>query len=274
MPFGTASWGFREVPIEEQLRITKDMGLDVFELAIANAKNDLPLDVSNEKLDEVKALCEKYGVKPLCAATGNDFTSADKTAIENQIKKVKRVIDICEYLGVKYLRIFAGFSPLATVVGDAWDNMIYALNQVYEYSKKVILTVETHGGVKGYDDGVRHFDSTTTDLDAINKIISQVKGIKFNFDPANVYAVNKDPVEFYKAIKDRVEVVHLKDFAKLESGHLVPSACGSSDMNWAGILKEIKDKNYPMLFEYENTIDIEEGCKKCQQHINKELVKL
>jgi len=107
MQFGNASWGFRETPLEKQLEITSDMGLETLELGIANAPNDLPLDVTDKELENVKKLFKKYNVKLLCAATGNDFTEGN----DGDTDKIKRVTDICAFLGVKYLRIFAGFSP-------------------------------------------------------------------------------------------------------------------------------------------------------------------
>lgn len=162
MLFGNASWGFRETPLEKQLEITADMGLNILELGIANAPKDIPLDVTDDELLNVKSLFRKYGVKLMCAATGNDFTTGGR----DDVIKVKRVVDICSKLSVKYLRIFAGFAPVAEVTGEKWDTMISCLNEVYKYAenKKVILAVETHGGVNAFDDGSEHFYSTSTDV--------------------------------------------------------------------------------------------------------------
>ena len=59
MKFGNASWGFRETPLEEQLKITKSLGLEVLELGIANAPKDLPLDTTDAELENVKSLYKK-----------------------------------------------------------------------------------------------------------------------------------------------------------------------------------------------------------------------
>jgi len=267
MQFGNASWGFRETPLEKQLEITSDMGLETLELGIANAPNDLPLDVTDKELENVKKLYKKYNVKLLCAATGNDFTEGN----DGDTDKIKRVTDICAFLGVKYLRIFAGFSPVEEVCGDRWDIMINSLNTVYDYAEKkgVILTVETHGGVNSYDDGVEHFYSTSSKPDVLCKMIAAVPKIRLNFDPANLYAVGiKNPEILYEEIKDKVCCVHLKDFVKLPSGHLLPSACGESDMDWNAILKSLADFDGPALFEYENTEDIKEGSVRCYKYIS------
>ena len=266
MNFGNASWGFRETPLETQLKITKDMGLKYLELDIANAANGLPLDASNEQLEDVKRLYDKYSILLTCAATGNDFTVGDR-----DLDKVKKAIDICQKLSVKYLRIFAGFTPVDEVVGEKWDVMIDCLNQVADYAKDkgVTLTVETHGGVNGYDDGVEHVYSTSSKPEVLYKMLDQLDdSIMVNFDPANLWAVGeKAPEEIYNKIKDRVAVMHLKDFAPLESGHILPACCGDSQMDWTKILDAVKDFEGPMLFEYENVEDIEQGSIKCRDYI-------
>ncbi len=160
MIFGNATWGFRNTPLEEALKITSEMGLSAFELGIANAENDISLDITDAEIEKVKRLYEKYGLDISCAATGNDFTNGDK----NDVAKIKKVIDICVKMGVKYLRIFSGFSQDTDVTGTRWKNMIDCLKEVfdYAYSKNVVLAIETHGGVEGFDDGVRHYHSTSS----------------------------------------------------------------------------------------------------------------
>lgn len=264
MIFGSAAWGFRETPLEKQLEITKRLGFETLELGIANAPRDVPLDVSDEEIKRVKALYDNYNVKLICAATGNDFTCGN----DNDVKKIKSVIDICEKLGAKYLRIFAGFSPKNDVTGTKWDNMINRINQVLDFAKNVVPVIETHGGVNGFSDGVEHFKSVSTSADTLLKI----PDIKLLFDPANLFAVGENPLTVYEKIKDRVAVVHLKDFITLRSGHLKPAACGESKMKWKPIIDAMRDKDYPMLFEYENTEDIEQGLKKSYDYI-KEMFK-
>ena len=267
MVFGNASWGFRETPLEEQLKITKDMGLDVLELGIANAPKDVPLSVSDEEISRVISLYDKYGMDLCCAATGNDFSNGDKT----DVPKVKKVIDICEKMGVKYLRIFAGFSPVAEVTGERWENMIECLKEVAEYAKdkNVYLVVATHGGVNGFDDGVEHYLSTSAEENTLYKMMSELpENVKVNFDPANLWAVrNKHPENVFNNLKNRVAVTHLKDFAPLPSGHIKPAACGESDMDWTAILDALKEFDGPALFEYENIEDVEAGSRKCFEYI-------
>lgn len=265
MLYGNAAWGLRETPLEKQLEITKEMGLCVLELGIANAPNDLQIGGDTQK---VKALFDKYGIDLICAATGNDFTAGSK----DDVAKIKVIIDMCAGMGVKYLRIFAGFSPVDEVTGKRWNTMIECLTEVGEYArdKNVIPVIETHGGVNAYDDGVEHFHTTSTSINALTKMLAEIpENIGINYDPANLYAVGSDPDDVYQKFKDRVVYAHFKDFKKLPSGHLKPSFCGDSDMDWNRILQGIGDRNIIALFEYENTEDVEDGLKKCFDYIQK-----
>ena len=267
MKFGNAAWGFRETPLEQQLKITSDMGLRVLELGIANAPNDIKI---GDDTKVVKELYRKYGIELICAATGNDFT----TGTRDDVTKIMAVIDMCQDLGVRYLRIFAGFAPVSDVVGEVWDNMIYCLKTVAEYAKEkgVIPVIETHGGVNSFEDGgVEHFHTTSTTLETLKKMLNALPlNIGINYDPANLYAVGiENPDSFYQEVKDRVCYVHMKDFAPMQSGHIKPAACGESNMNWKGIIDGIGKSDVLALFEYENTEDIADGCKRSYDYIKK-----
>ncbi len=270
MKFGNAAWGFRELELEEQLKITSGMGLKIHELGIANAETDIKTDASDAELESVRALYEKYGIELLCAATGNDFTCGNSDDVE----KIKRVTDMCAVLGVKYLRIFAGFSHKEEVTGERWKTMVESLNRCAEHAKKrnVTLVVETHGGVDGFDGGeVEHFNSVTTCADTLKRLLDELdESIMFNYDPANLYAVgHSDPSEVYELLHGRVAYVHLKDFKTMPSGHKKPAACGESGMDWKKIAAGLKDFDGPLLFEYEIPSDLEDGLRRSYEFAKK-----
>ena len=272
MKFGNASWGFRETPLEEQFKITAEMGLSVLEIGIANAPDDIPLDVSDTELLKVKEMSKKYGVKMVSAATGDDFTIGT-----DDVEKVKRVIDICEKLGIGYLRIFAGFTAIGDVTDEMFESMVESLSEVCDYAKEnsVIPVIETHGGVNGYDDGVEHFASTTTDLASLKKIMSKLpENARICYDPANIFAVGENPADFYKKIKDKVAYSHFKDFKKVSENRILPSFCGDSDMDWDAVLTEMASFDGYCFFEYENTEDIKDGLLKCRDYIYERIEQL
>lgn len=270
MKFGNGAWGLRETPLKEQFQIVQNMGLNILEIGIANANSqgEIPLDVTDAQIQEIIELSKNYKVELLCAATGGDFTVSTE-----DVFKVKKVIDICKKLKVRYLRIFTGFTPLCDVTQDVFDMMIKSLSEVCDYAKKndVVPVIETHGAVKGYDDGVEHIMSTSTDIETLKRILNLLPdNAKICYDPANLSAVGiKEPEHFYNQIKEKVAYAHFKEFISLPSGHLKSSFCGAGGMNWNTILDNMKDFEGFAVFEYENVEDIKEGLKKCFDNITK-----
>lgn len=260
---GAAAWGFRELPLEEQLKMCRELGIRSLELGIANAPDDLPEDASDEQIQEVVRLYQKYEMELNCAATGNDFTCGTREDVLVQIEKIKHVITICQKAKISCLRIFAGFSPVAEVTGERWDHLIMALNAVAEYAEKcgVTLAVETHGGVNGFEDGVEHFASVSTEVETLQKMLSEIReNIRFVFDPANLAAVgHEDLKELYELLKDRIAYMHAKNFIRLSSGHLDQAAVEKGVLNWETFMKQCSDYSGEMLVEYEKPETIYEG---------------
>jgi sugar phosphate isomerase/epimerase len=274
MRLGNAAWGYRETPLEEQLRITSAMGLDLLELSIAGHPNDfLQLDATPEQIAKVKELFAQYNIELSCTSTGSDFTQANKEDNIASMQNVFKVIDICAGLNATWLRIFAGFSPVAEITGERWETMIDCLKKVGDYAAaaNIVPVIETHGGVNGYDDGVEHFYSTSSEPSVLQKMLNELPDtLKINFDPANLYAVGiEHPGDVYKQIRDRVAYVHLKDFVRLPSGHFLPAACGESDMDWDGLMAAMADYTGPALIEYENVEDVEDGCRRSVDFLRK-----
>lgn len=266
MIIGCAAWGFRETPLKNQLKITQQMGLSVLELSIAGHENDiLQIEASEAEIVKVKELFEQYKINLDCTSASNDFTLADKKAIITEVERVKQVIDIAQKLDAKYLRVFAGFSPVDEVIDLRFDAMIEQLNEVAAYAstRDIILAIETHGGVAEYRSGIKHFHSTTTTLSALNKIFENLKyPVGMVFDPANLGAVGLDEneiIELYEIFKDRISYMHLKDFSRNSDGSLQPCACGEGQLNWQRLSESFDDFSGIGMIEYELTEDIEAG---------------
>jgi len=260
MIIGNAAWGLRETPLEQQLALTRDMGLTLLELSIAGYDRDfLQLDASPEQLEQVKKWFAEYRVDLRCACTGNDFTGDDSA---EQLGKVKKVVDICSRLGVEYLRIFAGFNSDSVVYGLRFDRMLECLTAAADHARQrgVTLVVETHGGVTANGAALVHFHSVTTRIDYWPELLRT--GVAINYDPANLAAVGAtDPVAFYRQFADQIKYVHLKDFRSVPGG-VVPVGCGEGRLDWPKLLTALRDFRGPALIEYELPGDVADGLKR------------
>lgn len=260
---GSAAWGFRALELPAQLALAKKLGFTTHELGIANADTDIPADASAQTLAWVKALYDSHGLALTCAATGNDFTGPDAAA---QLEKVKKVIALCQTLGVKNLRVFTGFTPISQMNEEKWQQTLFCMTQAAACAETfgVTLCVETHGAVEGSEQGVRHIRSTTTQVADLGRVL-EAAPVSVVFDPGNLNAVGEDPVAFLDQVADRIGYVHLKDFAPVGGGWLRPSAVGKGSTPWPALKEKLMALNVPLLYEYENTEDLEAGLIKSDE---------
>lgn len=269
MKLGAASWGFRETPLERQLSITKTLGLSSLEIGIAGHENDrLQVDAPAAEIAAVRDLFRQYHVELVAASTGNDFTSAGLETCRRELDKIRRVITVAAQLGVNYLRIFAGFSPVQDVTGARWNRMVECLSQAdcFARAHNVKLAVETHGGVEGFGAGVRHFHSTSSDFGKLTAFLDELPvPLGIVFDPANLGAVGYSTDEIltqYEALKDCIQYMHLKDFKTLADGSLQPCACGEGKLDWGRLAQAFGTFDGYGFIEYELTEDIEDGLRR------------
>ena len=256
MEYGNAAWGLRELPLEEQLKLTQAMGLHLLELSIANYHRDaLQPDASAEQIRQVKALFAQYDVRPDCGATGNDFTAGSAADVRESLDRVKRAADIAAALGVKVLRIFAGFTSDSLVYGERFDRALEALQLAAEHVRGtgVRLAIETHGGVAATGDVLHHSATVTTRIDTMRKLLESLSAaeIGMNYDPANLAAVgDAAPERWFGLFRDRIALVHLKDFRDVPGG------------DWKALLAALKEYDGPALIEYELPADVEDGLRR------------
>lgn len=272
--WGLACWGLRETPLDGQLAMAKRLGMSLLELGIGGHGNDfIQLDATPERLAECRAKFAAAGVVLECGSTGNDFTAADPAAVAASVESVKNAIRLGSLLGVKMLRIFAGFSPVAEVTQDRWRRQVAALREVYLYGAGygVLPVVETHGGVEGRPGGeCHHTMSTSTSMEAVKRMAGEVPGLRLNYDPANLVAAGVEPVGFLREFRKIVAYCHLKDFVNRPGTDAWrPAACGEGGMDWGAIFGVLGEFGGPMLFEYEVPADVEDGFRRSLTYIQK-----
>lgn len=266
---GAAAWGFRETPLEGQLEMSCALGLPLLELGIAGHERDrLQVDAGEADIAEVKALFALHCMELTHASTGNDFTQADEAGCRASLENVKAVTGIAAKLGVRYLRVFAGFSPADEVTGQRWNRMVSCLNEATEEAQRlgVTLAVETHGGVKGVPGGIAHFASVSTRPELLERWLAEVSpSLRVLFDPANLGAVGMNEAEIialYEKLSPRVCTLHLKDFKRVGPGALQPCACGEGQLDWNVLWPVFRDFKGAGFIEYELPEDIERGLRR------------
>ncbi len=261
MRLGLAAWGLREKSLESQLKLTCSLGLDLLEFSIANyAKDVLQVGATKAQISEVKDAFRQHGVRLECGCTGDDLTCG---SIPAEVAKLREVIDISAALGLRILRIFAGFSSDSAISSQRLEAILEAFRELHDYAteRSVTLCVETHGGVSVQGNGsLLHFHSITTRIDTWKRILAT--GVSICYDPANLTAVGAvDAVRFYTLFKERIPYMHLKDFKDVDGG-IVPAACGEGRLDWRAFAKATADFDGIAVMEYELPQDVEDGMRR------------
>ncbi|MEG0852252.1 MAG: sugar phosphate isomerase/epimerase [Angelakisella sp.] len=263
---GLACWGLREEPLKTQLKMANDLGVKFLEISIANSPNDIKLSADDNEIAQVRALYEENGLSINYAATGNDFTLESAEEVAHEVEKVKRVIAICSRLHCTHLRIFAGFSAADQVTGKRFEILSGAMYEVARTAREagICLVVELHGGVNSYKQGVEHFHSVTTRKDKLLSLLEVLPSdVRFLLDPANLWAVGiTDPQEYYFMLQERIAYMHCKDFVRIPNGLVLPSACGTGELDWQQFFKTAAAFKGALLVEYENPHDVELGMRE------------
>jgi sugar phosphate isomerase/epimerase len=272
MILGNAAWGFRETPLERQLAITRDMGCTLLELHVASIPADrIQMDATDADIAAVASLFAAHGIDLAYASIGNDFTVPDEKRNYAELDVVRKKIDIAARLGVRGMRIFAGFSPRAAVVGRRWNVMVDCLNQAAEHAqaKGIFLAIETHGGVCPAPGGFIHSPSVSTDVPSLRRLMDELHpALAFNYDPANVWAAERIPPEaVLTVIRERVKYLHLKDYQIVKDDVVMPVACGEGVLDWDVLMKSLATYDGPAFIEYEPTEDVADGCRRSGQFL-------
>lgn len=256
MKLGCASWGFRELDLEEYFRIAAALGLEYLEVECFNeeeAPRHIPSDFTPEDMIRLQAKAKEKNVEIVSFAGGNDFTVTDKAAIANDIARIKRMIDLAKVGKVEVIRVFAGWIEEKKAGETTYAQVINALKETGRYALKkgVILALENHGGI-------------TSDPEQIKKILDGVNlpSVRLNYDPANFHHCKNDPVRALGYLKNYISYVHLKD-SKFEDEIHKFKAVGEGKIDWLPIIDWLNTSfNGYAMIEYENPADVVDGTER------------
>ena len=191
--------------LETQLQVLNELKIPCLELRAAWGVN--VLNLSDEQVARVRALCEEHGVT--VSALGSPIgKSPIEAPIETEVKNLQRVIEIGRQLGTANIRIFSFHPPgdSATVDYDSYlDSAIDRIGRLVAVAEEedVTLLLENEKGIVG------------DTLDRCVKLVEALESehLVFLWDPANFVQVGEARLteRGWPLLGDRVGYVHIKD---------------------------------------------------------------
>ncbi|QMS85074.1 sugar phosphate isomerase/epimerase family protein [Candidatus Xianfuyuplasma coldseepsis] len=208
---------------EDQLIALQQLGIDYISLRLVNDKNIIDYTIDEVK-SYIKPLLDQYNIR--VSSIGSPIGKVDiydKEAVQKQFDKMDNLIQICQVLKVKYIRIFSYYNASDT------DKEL-----VLEYLHKLITYTDNT------DIYLLHENEKPIFGDTAEKCLYLAENIdnphfQLIFDPANFVQVGQDPIIAFDMLKRYVKYLHLKDALSVDSSNVL---IGSGDAKVQQIVRE------------------------------------
>lgn len=219
---------------KEQLEFLQSSNIGWIEIRFVDGENIV--DLSDEKLVEVKSMLQKQGIKVSAIASpiGKYNIDAD---FEPHLLKFRRAVEIAKYLDTKLIRVFSFYAP----EGDSIDNF---KDQVVDRLKKMAAIAEKENIVMTHENETLTYGHSAANCLELCQLIHS-PSMALAYDPANFVfgekIVNNVDV-CWSIMKSYVNHVHIKDWrlGSLDIGSLP----GNGDAQIEPLIKELSKEQY------------------------------
>ena len=245
MKKGISIWAFSETDLKKNMKQAKDLGFDGIELALEETGTVSP-ETTKEQAAEIVEYAKEIGLKLYSIATGlywkYSITDNDATLRNKAIQLAKDHIRIASYFGCETILLVAGavkvnFAPELGVVDyeTAYNRALAAVKELSAVAEEynVKIAVENVGN--------QLLISPVEMRDFIDKINSPY--VVSYFDVGNVLYTGC-PEHWIKALGNRIDKIHFKDYAMVEGVYEVECDLLRGDVDYIAVMKALKDINY------------------------------
>lgn len=223
------------VKLHDQLRVLNELRIPGLELRTVWGKNVLELD--DEEARKVAELCASMGVR--VNAIGSPIgKSPINGAMEEEFRKLDRILRTGEIVGTRRIRVFSYYPP------DTSTNAHY--DQYVEPAVEQLTQLAERAAAYGYQLMLENEKEIVGDTVARCTRIMQLlnhSNVCFVWDPANFVQVGEERVteRGWPLLGQYVGYVHIKD-ARLSDGSVC--AAGEGDGQVPELLTRLREAGY------------------------------
>jgi len=252
-----------EMTVPDMINYAASIGAEHIEIV------PLGFDLSQDQqlIADIKSRALQCGVELSNYAIGANFADLDKQALELEIDRVKREVDIAAELGIQRMRHDVASSSDRSISNflKQLPQLTYACQQIADYAQRYGITtsVENHGYF------VQHSDRVQTLVDQVNR-----ENFRTTLDIGNFLCVDEAVLSGVTNNLSLASIVHVKDFYYRQASYLGGEGWFStSHGNWLrgaivghGDIDIVSVISFVKRAGYDGYITIEfEGMEPCKQ---------
>jgi len=247
------TYGLREHPCEYALQVLADAGCVKADLW--GREPHFSEDPTDELLADIEAIVARTGVRigNIGSYPGREFTADDPAVVQEELARMRRIIDAAVRLGARSIRVSPGHGEDPAIIERIADPM--AQSAAYAEERGVYLGMENHSG------------SIAGNPEQAVKLCRAVGNAYFGvlYEPCNLLNIRVDYREAFEVMQDHIVHCHLKDGAWTPDGfqrrHLGE---GEVDPRWVvQALESIGYQgDYALEYEIADIEPMETGLKK------------
>jgi sugar phosphate isomerase/epimerase len=228
--------------LDEQLDLLNELGVSYLDLRGAWGTNVLKL--SDDDVRRARQLCDDHGVRVACVGSPlGKSPLADP--LENELQNLDRIIEICDTLDCRRIRIFS-FYPADTSTNAHYDQYV---GEVVDRLGKMADRAQAAGVVLLHENEKEIVGDTLARCEALMKGVNH-PSLRFLWDPANFVQVGEARVteRGWPMLGDMTGYIHIKD-AMLADGSVCPA--GEGDGQVRELLEALVAQDYTGILSLE-----------------------
>jgi len=257
----------RSMTLLEWIDLGATLGVDGLEFYSGFLEDD------DQFLSEVKCALEHHHLAMPMLCCSPDFTQTDPRALEEEIEREKRMIEITAFFGGRFCRVLSGQRRPELSRQDGIAQVVRVIKSLLPFAEEhgVVLNMENH-----YKDNYWKYPEFAQKSDVFVEIVEQIDSPWFgvNFDPSNAILAGEDPLALLDQVKHRIVSMHASDrflkFGTIEDLRKEEDSVGyASRLSHGSIGKGMND--YDKIFStlhsvgFNSWISIEDGLEGMDQ---------
>lgn len=226
--------------LDQQIKVTKELGWKNIESRCVDGIN--LHNLNEEDFQKVVEKLNENGVKVNCFGSAiANWASQIDAPFEDTLEMVDRAIPRMKQLGTQLIRIMS-YARRPDGEDQMAEERFRRLREITHRFLDAGLT-PVHENCMNY--GGMSYQHTLEMIENVPglKLVFDTGNPVFNLDYSKSEKTYQDAWEFYQAVVDHVEYIHIKD-AHMEGDKCIYKYCGEGDAYVPEILKDLKQRGY------------------------------